>query len=47
MAAGADSDMPLTSATDLNKCYFQRNGELVEVMYNGTQWTALGNVTMS
>jgi hypothetical protein len=37
--AGTNPDEPLSSATDMNKCYFQRNGGLVEALYNGTAWT--------
>ncbi len=47
MAAGTDGDIPLTSATDLNKCYFQRDGDLIEVMYDGSKWATSGTVKMS
>lgn len=44
MATDTDPDIPLTSATDQNKCYLQRRGELVEMRYDGTKWTTLGIV---
>jgi len=47
VTAAADSVRPLTSATDLNKCYFQRKGELVEVLYDGSKWSKVGTVSIS
>ncbi|KAK2589851.1 hypothetical protein QQS21_012473 [Conoideocrella luteorostrata] len=47
MAPDYESKLQLLSATDQNKCYFQRKGELVEVAYSGGSWSELGTVATS
>lgn len=38
-AASTVPDVLLTSDTDLNRCYFQQQGQLVEVSFDGFEWT--------
>lgn len=45
-AASTNPDIPLTSATELNRCYFQKRGKLIEVHYDGSKWSTLGEIPM-
>ena len=48
ITAGADDDgIPLTSETDLNRCYFQRRVELIEVTFDGLKWAASGPIPLA
>lgn len=38
MAGSTNPDIPLTSATDLNRCYFQKDGRLMEATFDGSKW---------
>lgn len=48
VTAGANAgwNITLTTATDLNLCFFQRGGRLVEVAFDGQKWTLVGNVSI-
>jgi len=37
----------LQATWDMSRCYFQTNGSLREVLYNGSNWIEIGNVPLS
>lgn len=48
VTAGTDDDgIPLTSETDLNRCFFQRNGGLAEVTFDGSKWASSGTIPLA
>lgn len=41
-AAWDGSNIHITSATDVSRCYFQVKGQVREAHWNGTNWESLG-----
>lgn len=41
-AAWDQVNVKLSTATDMNRCYFQSGGKVKEVLFNGKAWKDLG-----